>query len=299
LRRPAPNVFRFVPDGAQWVAGLGSYAYHELGWRTAATVAENSSGSWPQVAGFIAEFCALGGHIRGRLWTPPYSPDFALLPPYAAKVPSGVDGVALFPALYQDTIGFAREYKKRHPDLARRLIIGPGPFIGGIGTLKGTGRLLDGVATGFSSPFESTSPAWLAYARGFRTFFPGLSPQPSAPADHPIALPCRDAMEAALVALERVHGDLSDGERGFMAALSHLVLDSPSGRIRLDSHRQAVGPSYLSRIELDKHGQPVVRTLRVVPDVEQTFGGYFSRDTAPPSSVAPACKRERPPPWAR
>jgi hypothetical protein len=106
-------------------------------------------------------------------------------------------------------------------------------------------------------------------------------------------------MEAALVALERVHGDVSDGERRFKAALSHLVLDSPNGRIRLDSHRQAVGPSYLSRIELDKHAQPVVRTLRVVPDVEQTFGGYFSRDTAQPSSLAPACKRERPPPWAR
>ena len=32
---PAPNVFRFEPDGAQWVAGLGDYAYRTLGWRTA------------------------------------------------------------------------------------------------------------------------------------------------------------------------------------------------------------------------------------------------------------------------
>ena len=36
---PAPNFFKFNTNGAQWMAGLGSYAYHALGWRRAVTVA--------------------------------------------------------------------------------------------------------------------------------------------------------------------------------------------------------------------------------------------------------------------
>src|SRR5262249_31372177 len=115
LRDPAPNVFRFTPDSAQWVAGLGSYAYHDLGWRTVAPGAETAPASWRRGAGCAADFCAPGGRVLDRLWTPAYSPDFSLLPPYADRVPKDVDGVALFPAFYQDTVGFARKYARTRP----------------------------------------------------------------------------------------------------------------------------------------------------------------------------------------
>ena len=36
LHRPAPNLFRFAGDYGQGVAGLGTYAYRDLGWRRAA-----------------------------------------------------------------------------------------------------------------------------------------------------------------------------------------------------------------------------------------------------------------------
>jgi hypothetical protein len=35
-----------------------------------------------------------------------------------------------------------------------------------------------------------------------------------------------------------------------------------------------------------------------VPNVEQTFGGYFKPGDAPPSERAPACVKRKPPPWA-
>ena len=41
LRHPAANVYRFDTDEAQDVAGLGSYAYREMGWRRAAVVADH------------------------------------------------------------------------------------------------------------------------------------------------------------------------------------------------------------------------------------------------------------------
>ena len=74
LSRPAPNVFRFTPHALQWTAGLGTYAYRTLGWRTAVVVGNDFSYPYDEAAGFIAEFCSLGGKVVGRVWaeaTPP------------------------------------------------------------------------------------------------------------------------------------------------------------------------------------------------------------------------------------
>ena len=68
---PAPNFYSFLYDGAQWMAGVGAYAYHTLGWRTAVTVANSDTFDWAQAAGFDAEFCSLGGTIVKRIWIPP------------------------------------------------------------------------------------------------------------------------------------------------------------------------------------------------------------------------------------
>jgi branched-chain amino acid transport system substrate-binding protein len=250
------------------------------------------------VAGFVAEFCSLGGRVVDRIWTPPYVPSGfgPQLPDYAAKVPPSVDGVALFPNLNQDTVGFSRRYAARRESLADHLVIGPLAFFDPT-ALRTSGRLLTGVVTALNQPFASRRPAFLEYRREFHAFFPGLS-QPAAPADHPVAIPYRDSMEAVLEALEHSGGDLSHDERAFRAALAATVLASPDGRIHLDRDRQAVAPAYLSQVVLDPRGAPVLRTLRVVPEVEQTFGGYFNHSTPPPSAVAPACRRRTPPRWA-
>ena len=43
LKVQAPNFFRYHPDGAQWSAGLGDYAYNELGWKKAAIIGDDYS----------------------------------------------------------------------------------------------------------------------------------------------------------------------------------------------------------------------------------------------------------------
>ena len=82
LKVQAPNFFRFHPDGAQWSAGLGDYAYNELGWKKAAIIGDDYSFPYTSLAGFVAEYCAIGGDITkrdlGRRWarrtTRPTSP---------------------------------------------------------------------------------------------------------------------------------------------------------------------------------------------------------------------------------
>jgi hypothetical protein len=107
-----------------------------------------------------------------------------------------------------------------------------------------------------------------------------------------------DSMQAVLKALEHVHGDLSGGERRFRAALAKVQLDSPVGPIRLDRNRQAVAASYLSQYQRTGGGV-VQRTIRVVANVDQTFGGYFHPNGPLPSRTYPPCSHGHPPPWAR
>ena len=57
----APNFFRWNGDGAQWNAGTGWVAYNVLGWRNVDVIEDDYSFGWTSAAGFIAEFCALGG----------------------------------------------------------------------------------------------------------------------------------------------------------------------------------------------------------------------------------------------
>ena len=66
---PAPNFYSFHTDGTTPMAGLGTYAYRTLGWRTVVTVADEADPlfNWAQTAGFDAEFCSLGGAVVKRI----------------------------------------------------------------------------------------------------------------------------------------------------------------------------------------------------------------------------------------
>jgi branched-chain amino acid transport system substrate-binding protein len=282
MAKQAPNVFRFGPDSAQWTAGVGAYAYHDLGWRTAAIVGDDAPFSWEQAAGFVAEFCALGGRIVDRRWVT-VGTDPALA---ASKLPRAADGVFLAPTV-SPQLGFLKRYAARDHDLSRRLV--------STATLLFDPKVLPvatGVVAGGPLPFAPT-PAVGTYAAAFAEAFPAI---PTALAIGPITVAYHDGVEALLEALAQTKG--STGTT-LLAALARVRLDSPAGRIRLDRNRQAIVSSYLSRVGTDTKGKPVITTLRVVPDVEHTFGGYFDSSEPPPTRNAPACRKRTPPPWAR
>jgi branched-chain amino acid transport system substrate-binding protein len=280
LTDPARNVFRFTTDNAQNAAGLGSFAYHELGWRRAAVVADDSPYGWGNVAGFVAEFCALGGRIIQRNWIPFLSEPAQVLP----NIPSSTDGVYLDVVL-SPVHTFLRRYSETGHDLPTH-VLANAAILSDL-TVVPRAR---GIVVGGSQPFEPPASA-AAYVEAFTKAFPSI---PAAAALSVLAVPYRDGVEAALEGLER-----SDGATGpdLMAALADLELGSLNGTVRLDRTHQAVASNYLSRVA--HQGKPEIRTLRVVPDVEQTFGGYFKPGDPPPSRTAPACRRHKPPPWAQ
>jgi branched-chain amino acid transport system substrate-binding protein len=274
LRDPAPNVFRFAPDSAQEVAGLGSYAYKSLGWRTAATVGDDAPYGWSRVAAFVAEFCALGGRVVDREWfwvgsnTGPAAARGAL-----------ADGV-FFAAALSPARPFLQHFAAARPDVARHLVATSA--LAGDATAA---RIAAGAVFAGSLPARPMT-ATRAYVTAFARAFPAL---PTAPALSSLVIGYRDGVEAVLEALARAAGDGARME----AALRGLTLQSPLGALRLDGNRQAVVSSYLAR--LAEPADPVA----AIHDVAESFGGLFD-DAQPPSGRrTPACVRRRPAPWAR
>jgi branched-chain amino acid transport system substrate-binding protein len=291
LRYPAPNFFRFLTDGAQWMAGLGAYAYNELGWRSVVTAADDDGFAYTQVAGFVAEFCALGGKVAKRIWAPPGTRDYT---PYTRRVPArGIDGFLLAGAVPM-TAAFVDEVPQLRGNLAHKVVAGIVPAAGADQLTKRFSGVVSGSPTpAVQIPAPPEYRAWGRYIDEFNTTFPQLAG--FGPTIFPVFY--RNAMEATLEALAAVDGDLSGDQRRFRTALAKVELDAPNGRIRLDENHQAVGPTYLNRIGVKALVDD--RTVRVIPNVEQSFGGYFRRNGPMPSRTYPPCKKGNPPPWAR
>jgi branched-chain amino acid transport system substrate-binding protein len=273
---PAPNVFRYRVTMAQWGAGLGAYAYHVLGWRNAVTIGNIEPGP----AGFIAEFCSLGGNIVERLW----GDDVAT---FAREIPSkGVDGVFLPTSLGYASEDFVKVWARRHPDLGRWFVGGDGVMSQG---LSAHDKRLLGVVASNPTPWASTR-AWRTYTTKLAHSFPGFK------TERIDALDYYDSVEPVAEALEQVHGDTSHGERRLMNALGHLDFQSPEGPRPLDAKHQAIGVSYLGKMAEDANGKLYVRPIRTVRGVDQTFGGYFSAARTPSQTLA--CVHGHPPAWA-
>ena len=267
-------------------AGLGAYAYHTLGWRNVVTIGEDYEFPYTELAGFVAEFCSLGGNVAKRIWLPVGTQN---LSPYLAQVsPRHVDGFVLTSGL---AIPFAEAAGIRG-NLAHRML----PVLGiEPDALQKLGDRMLGVVAASPTPESSRAPAWTAYTARFAKAFPGLAHGSTIF----LAVDYYNATKAVLKALQAVHGDLSGGEKRYMAALAKVAFDAPNGHVRLDANRQAVTSSYLVQVQRNEQGKRVVRTLRTVENVEQTFAGYFNAKTPLPGKTSPPCVRRDPPPWAR
>jgi branched-chain amino acid transport system substrate-binding protein len=291
---PAPNFFSFDPNAAQWIAGLGDYAYRRLRWRTAAIVDDRTIPvfTWTQSAAFAAEFCALGGSIVTRVWIP-VSGD---LSGSIGQLPSrGIDGLFVS-SIDANTVKLADSYAPLRGNISRRMIVGSAVPTAKLYEL---GARAAGLVTG--GPFIEVPGAvpgpglglGSRYVTDFAKAFPKI---PSAALGGLFVVPYYNAMAATLLALEQVHGELSDGELRFMAALAKVTLDAPTGRTTLDARHRAIAPNYVWQLQ-GTHLVP--RVIRTIPNVDPSFGGYFKPSNPPPSTATPACTRGNPPPWAR
>jgi branched-chain amino acid transport system substrate-binding protein len=273
----APNFFRFGGDGAQWMAGLGTYAYQTLHWRNVAILGEDYSYPWTQAAGFIGEFCPAGGKISKRIWIPLGTTDWASA---VAQLPSNIDGFLLLTG-GTDTTAVEKEYATRGGNLKTHML-------GGSSVMDPTsftvGKPLDGLAGGSPVPLGSTDSAWTSYVNGVESVYPA-NPKGSLAGSLFTGL-YYDGMSAIIQGLKQVNGDLSGNQSKFQQALSGLTLASPNGPLKLDANRNAIITNYIVQIVGD--GSLGFKVIKSVPNVNQTFNGFFG-PTSAPSRDSPSC----------
>ena len=264
LRNPADNFFRFSTEGAQWMAGLGEYVYNEKGYRNIAVLAEDYSFPYTQVFGFLEPFCRLGGKapVDARFWVPIGNKDYSSV---IAALPDDVD--AIYVALGgADAVNFLTQYEQAGGDL---------PLIGGSITvdqavLGSKGRTRDFIiGTPSAGPISNTweDPRWSAFVEAYKAKFPDgfLSPSLFAHAYY-------INTKAALLALNEVNGDLSDGGAKLREVLSNLEFETPTGMVKLDDRRQAIADIFLTEVIEGQDGNLLNKTIKVIPQVDQTFG---------------------------
>lgn len=261
LRDPADNFFRFSTDGAQWMAGLGAYAYNDRGYRKVATVAEDYSFPYTQVFGFMAEFCKAGGTVPSKSWVPIGNKDYSSV---IAAIPDDVD--AIYVALGgADAVNFLSQYNDAG---------GQAPLIGGSITVDQTvltakGRVRDVlIGTPAAGPTADTNDA-----QGWKDFTAAYKKQDGAfPSPSLFAHAYYINTKAALLALDKVGGDLSDGGAKLRQELSTLSFETPTGKVSLDANRNAIADMYLTEVTEAADGALVNKLIKVTPQVNQTLG---------------------------
>ena len=264
LVNPSANFFRFNTEGAQWMVGLGKAAI-DKGYKRVMVIAEDYAFPYSQVQGFMAEFCKLGGKVPAKAWVPLGGKDYSSV---IARIPKDVD--ALLVVLGgADAVNFLNQYEAAGGDK---------PMMGGSITvsqdvLNYRGKRRDSlVGTISAGPYADSFDGadWRAFVADYQKNYPvsaGGYPSPSL-----FALVYYTNMKAALDALDAVKGDLSGGQAKYREALSKLELKMPTGTVRLDANRQAIGTTFVTEVVKDSKGELTTRVLRKVDNVDQMLG---------------------------
>ena len=264
LQNPSPNFFRFNTEGAQWMVGLGKAAL-DKGYKRVMVIAEDYAFPYSQVQGFMSEYCRLGGKVPMKAWVPLGGKDYSSV---IARVPKDVD--ALLVVLGgADAVNFLTQYENAGGDK---------PMLGGSITvsqdvLNYKGKRRDSlVGTISAGPLADTFDGadWKAFVADYQKNFPvsaGGYPSPSL-----FAYVYYVNMKAALDGLAAVNGDLSGGQAKYRDALQKMVLKTPTGDVRLDANRQAIGTTFVTEVVKDAKGELTTKVARKVDNVDQLLG---------------------------
>ncbi|WP_439563280.1 ABC transporter substrate-binding protein [Roseinatronobacter sp.] len=284
LRDASPNFFRFNTEGTQWMAGLGTHAYEDMGSRHVALVAADYAFPYAQVFGFMHEYCELGGEVT-KLWSPLNTTDFSSI---IAQFPDDIDAVLLIQG-GTDALAFLTQYAEVGGDL---------PIIGGSITADQTllsargphQRLMEGMVAAGPIADLNDDPNWQEFVANYRERWPDGFDSPSI---HAVNYYTNTI--AVLQALEEVGGDLSDNQAAFQDALASIEFTAPTGaNVRLDENRQAISDIFLTRIVNDG-GTMRTEAFGRTPDVSQTLGMESEAFLAlgAPSRDNPSCPPAR------
>ncbi|RYF17857.1 MAG: ABC transporter substrate-binding protein [Comamonadaceae bacterium] len=264
LENPSANFFRFNTEGGQWMVGLGKAALAK-GYKKVMVVAEDYSFPYSQVQGFMTEFCGGGGKVPVKAWVPLGGKDYSSV---IARIPKDVDALLLVLG-GADAVNFLNQYENAGGDK---------PILGGSITvsqdvLNYRGKKRDSlVGTLSAGPLADAYDGadWKKFVAAYKQNYPasaGGFPSPSL-----FAYVYYVNTKAALDGLDAVKGDLSNNHAKYRDTLSKMVLKTPTGDVRLDENRQAIGSTFVTEVVKDAQGNLYNKVLAKVDNVTQTLG---------------------------
>ena len=292
LKVRAPNFFRFNGDGAMWNAGLGDLAYNKLKWKTAAVVADDYSFAWTSAAGFVAEFCGVGGKVSKRVFPPLNTTDYSS---YAQQMPTNVDGtfVAVGGA---GLIPFLKAYEQAHGPIDGKKFIG-NLFWGTPGQFEQLSTRVTGAYVGGAGTAgDLATPAAKKYANGiigkwFKTIPPFGAAAPQAASTFTFGYYINTW--GLIKGLQAVKGDISGGQKKLQAAIKKVVLPTA---VRLDQARQ-VQPGNHPRLlpaALPEERQAGGQDGRLHPECRPDVRRHVLREDGASGAKLPAVRQAEP-----
>src|SRR6478752_6115563 len=282
------NMFRYHGDGAQWNAGTGEIAYKVLGWRKAAIIEDDYSFGWTSAAGFIADFCAVGGQITMRVFPPLNTTDYA---PFVRQLPppNQVDGY--FWVVGGTGTGAAlKAYEQAYGQLDPKKNIG-NLFFGFLGADKVVApKVVGSYVGGFGNMPGVHNPKVDAYRAYAKKMYPAQN------VDDGFFYNYYMAAKALTIGLAKSGGAVG---AKLDAALPRSI-DGPfqisnGGQVTLDSRRQAIQDQYQLQLVKQPNGSIAPVVVAYVPAVDQSFGGLFKPTSPPPGRTQPPCKKVKTP----
>jgi branched-chain amino acid transport system substrate-binding protein len=299
LQVQAENFFRFHGDGAIWNAGMGDILHNKEGWDTVAVIADDYSFGHTSAAGFIADFCGVGGDVTTRVFPPLGTTDYSS---FVQQLPGPDEVDGYFWAVGGTGTQAALEaFVNAKGDLtgdqhAGNLFFNPalaqalgtdiaGAYVGGFAVLPGDVKTPE-----IQEYLDSADKTWKTLKSGISG---GEAGPPSAAAGFGFMYGYYSAGVALVRALEETQGDPSPDV--LQPALAELTLELPYGDISLDENRSGIVDVGLSQL-VEENGEIVQKAVAIIPEVDQTFGGTFSTDTPAPGRDFPPCE-EADLPW--
>jgi branched-chain amino acid transport system substrate-binding protein len=258
---PSPNFYRFNTEGAQWMVGLGEHALSK-GYKKMALIAEDYGFPYSQVQGFMASYCAKGGHIVQKNWVPLGTKDYSSI---VSKLPDNVDAILVVLG-GSDSVNFLSQYEQAGGDK---------PIVGGSITVDQTvlnykGKKRDYVlGTPAAGPMADSldTAEWKKFVGDYKANFKDGFPSPSL-----FAYLYYVNARAALEGLDAVKGDLSDGQKKYRAALQKTNFKGPAGDVRIDDNRNGVGTTYITEVAKGADGVLYNKVVKSFPNITQTLG---------------------------
>jgi branched-chain amino acid transport system substrate-binding protein len=280
------NVFRYHGDGAMWNAGAGEIAYKKLGWRKAAIIIDDYSFGWTSAAGFIADFCAIGGQITKRVFPPLNTTDYA---PFARQLPppSQVDGY-FWVVGGSGTASSLKAYEQAYGKLDPKKVIG-NLFFAFLGADKVVAPKVAGAYVGgFGTGAGMKTKAANAYRAIMKKYYP------KQPADDGFVYNYYNAAWALVQGLQKSGGQLGSKLQAAMPrTLKAAFQVSNGGVLHLDANRQGIQDQYPLHLVKQKDGSVAAQVVGFVPNVDQGFHGLFKKTSPPPGRTQPACKKAK------